>query len=430
MIIQGDNLDGLKALLPYYAGKVKCIYIDPPYNTSSFQNEHYDDNLERSVWLSKMYPRLDILYQLLSDDGLISIQIDDHNFAFLYLIASEIFGNKNLKTICVKMSESTGVKMASVNASGTIAKLKEHIILASKNGIKNLNVEKIPKEKWDQEYKTVLLGCAKEELEFVKNLSESAENNEEIIPEDIEKANNILLKAEFANVKDVCKKETGKSLYDEWLFSNAWRIIQVATLTGGAKKQAFDFNQSWVPEEYISSSKVLPSVIFSFKNPVNFSEEKVKELVKKIKEENPDYQGDLGFKVFKLDSSNIKRWDANFDNLKQNLIDAVDYIKQDRSNDDIVYEILLKYGLDLAVPIEIREIAGAKIYIIGLGALVICLDKNITMEVVNGICTLKTELSPEIMRVVFSDNGFRDDVIKTNAIATLKRAGIEDIKSL
>ncbi len=146
--------------------------------------------------------------------------------------------------------------------------------------------------------------------------------------------------------------------------------------------------------------------------------------------ENPDYQGDLGFKVFKLDSSNIKRWDANFDNLKQNLIDAVDYIKQDRSNDDIVYEILLKYGLDLAVPIEIREIAGAKIYIIGFGALVICLDKNITMEVVNGICTLKTELSPEIMRVVFSDNGFKDDVIKTNAIATLKRAGIEDIKSL
>ena len=167
-----------------------------------------------------------------------------------------------------------------------------------------------------------------------------------------------------------------------------------------------------------------------YKNIAEISKERIRRAAKKIKQENPDYQGDLGFKVFKLDSSNIKRWDANFDNLKQNLIDAVDYIKQDRSNDDIVYEILLKYGLDLAVPIEIREIAGAKIYIIGLGALVICLDKNITMEVVNGICTLKTELSPEIMRVVFSDNGFKDDVIKTNAIATLKRAGIEDIKSL
>lgn len=171
----------------------------------------------------------------------------------------------------------------------------------------------------------------------------------------------------------------------------------------------------------------------SINKPINIAEiskERIRRAAKKIKEENPDYQGDLGFKVFKLDSSNIKRWDASFDDLKQNLIDAVDYIKQDRSNDDIVYEILLKYGLDLAVPIEIREIAGAKIYIIGFGALVICLDKNITMEVVNGICTLKTELSPEIMRVVFSDNGFKDDVIKTNAIATLKRAGIEDIKSL
>ena len=171
----------------------------------------------------------------------------------------------------------------------------------------------------------------------------------------------------------------------------------------------------------------------SIHKPINIAEiskERIRRAAKKIKQENPDYQGDLGFKVFKLDSSNIKRWEAGFDSLKEDLLDAVDYIKNDRTNDDIVFEILLKYGLDLTLPIETRNIAGKKIYIIGLGALIICLDDGINMEVVNGICTLKEELSPEIMRVVFSDNGFKDDVIKTNAITTLKRSGIEDIKSL
>ena len=167
-----------------------------------------------------------------------------------------------------------------------------------------------------------------------------------------------------------------------------------------------------------------------YKNIAEISKERIRRASKKIKEENPDYQGDLGFKVFKLDSSNIKRWEAGFDSLEKDLLDAVDYIKNDRSNDDIVFEILLKYGLDLTLPIETRNIAGKEIHIIGLGALIICLDDGINMEVVNGICALKEELSPEIMRVVFKDNGFKDDVIKTNAITTLRRSGIEDIKSL
>ncbi len=76
MLIQGDNLEALKALLPYYAGQVKCIYIDPPYNTRS-AFEHYDDNLEHSTWLSTIYPRLEILRDLLSVEGSIWVSIDD-----------------------------------------------------------------------------------------------------------------------------------------------------------------------------------------------------------------------------------------------------------------------------------------------------------------------------------------------------------------
>ena len=85
MLIQGDNLDALKALLPFYAGQVKCIYIDPPYNTKS-AFEHYDDNLEHTKWLSFIWPRLEILRELLSRDGSIWISIDDNEGQYLRVI--------------------------------------------------------------------------------------------------------------------------------------------------------------------------------------------------------------------------------------------------------------------------------------------------------------------------------------------------------
>jgi adenine-specific DNA-methyltransferase len=94
MLIQGDNLQALKALLPLYAGKVKCIYIDPPYNTRS-AFEHYDDNLEHSVWLSMMYPRLELLRELLAEDGSIWVSIDDNEAHYLKVMMDEIFGRRN-----------------------------------------------------------------------------------------------------------------------------------------------------------------------------------------------------------------------------------------------------------------------------------------------------------------------------------------------
>ena len=94
LIIQGDNLDALKSLLPYYRHCVKCIYIDPPYNTGS-AFEHYDDNLEHSTWLSMMYPRLELLQDFLSEDGAIFISIDDNEQAYLKIICDEIFGRNN-----------------------------------------------------------------------------------------------------------------------------------------------------------------------------------------------------------------------------------------------------------------------------------------------------------------------------------------------
>ena len=99
MLIQGDNLEALKALLPFYAGQVKCIYIDPPFNTGqAFQ--HYDDNLEHTIWLGIMYARLELLRDLLALTGTIAIHLDDEQLAYCIVVLDEIFGRKNRINIC------------------------------------------------------------------------------------------------------------------------------------------------------------------------------------------------------------------------------------------------------------------------------------------------------------------------------------------
>jgi len=90
VVIQGDNLDALKALLPFYAGRVRCIYIDPPYNTRS-AFEHYDDNLEHTKWLSLIWPRLELLRAFLSDDGSIWVSLDDTEAHYFKVVGDEIF---------------------------------------------------------------------------------------------------------------------------------------------------------------------------------------------------------------------------------------------------------------------------------------------------------------------------------------------------
>src|SRR5665213_2607584 len=94
MLIQGDNLEALKALLPFYSGRVKCIYIDPPYNTRS-AFEHYDDNLEHTQWLALIWPRLELLRDLLAEDGSIWVSIDDNEGHYLKVIMDEMFGRSN-----------------------------------------------------------------------------------------------------------------------------------------------------------------------------------------------------------------------------------------------------------------------------------------------------------------------------------------------
>jgi len=156
---------------------------------------------------------------------------------------------------------------------------------------------------------------------------------------------------------------------------------------------------------------------------------------KKIHEDNPEYKGDLGFRVFKLDSSNIRAWQPNRDNLEQTLLDHAEHIVAGRSEQDILYELLLKLGLDLTVPIEQKVIAGKTVHSIGAGALLVCLSETIargTIEpLAQGIVDWHEELKPAVdTRVVFRDSAFADDVVKTNLTAILQQHGLDDVRSL
>ncbi len=127
MLIQGDNLEALKSLLPFYAGQVKCIYIDPPYNTGS-AFEHYDDNLEHSKWLAMMWPRLELLRELLAEDGSIWVSLDDRETHYLKVVMDEVFGRTNFVANVV-WEKSDSPKMDSKLFSSR----HDHILVFCKN---------------------------------------------------------------------------------------------------------------------------------------------------------------------------------------------------------------------------------------------------------------------------------------------------------
>ena len=175
-----------------------------------------------------------------------------------------------------------------------------------------------------------------------------------------------------------------------------------------------------IPEELPTNSKGLK---MGFKNIAELSRERIRRTQAIFK------QG-KGFKTFKLDSSNINQWEPSFDNLSDILENSVDSIKSDRLPEDVLYEILLKYGLDLTYPITEHSLAGKTVYDVAFGSLIVCLDDDISQAVVEEIGKLKQELDSESTRVVFKDSGFADDAVKVNAVQLLKQYGVDDVKSI
>jgi adenine-specific DNA-methyltransferase len=165
------------------------------------------------------------------------------------------------------------------------------------------------------------------------------------------------------------------------------------------------------------------------------TKERLRRSATKVKEANPLFQGDTGFRVFKLSSSNIRAWDPDAVDLENSLLENAEHLVQGRKERDVLYELLLKLGLDLSVPIEVKTIVGKSVHSIGGGALIVCLADALTQDVVeelaNGIVAWRKALAPAVdTRVVFKDSSFADDVAKTNTAAILNQNGILDVRSL
>ncbi len=535
--IEGDNLEVLKLLQKSYHGKIKMIYIDPPYNTGKdfVYKDNFKDNLKNylditgqigeegqklttnsdtngryhSDWLNMMYPRLKLARNLLTDDGVIFISIDDNEQENLKKICDEIFGEENFQGMVVR---NTGTPTGGGNRS--IVNEIDLILIYSKT--KNCVINGVPltedeKKIYDREDKfgRYLVrslrrtgGEDRREDRPTMFYPIVAPNGEEIYP----------IGPTGYESRWICGKEKYEELKKENLIEfqynekeNKWQVMQKFYLEGRLKQPSnlwkniegnkkgtreirelfdgnkiFDFpkpvqlilyalqlitSSSDIILDFFSGSATtahavmqlnaedggnrkyimvqLPEVCdekseaykAGYKNICEIGKERIRRAGEKIKSdetlpaENRE-KLDIGFKVFKLDSSNIKEWDSETENLEQSLFDSIDNIKSDRTSLDILYEILLKYGLDLNVPI----VENKYFYSIGGGTLSINLDKEIGMEVIDSICEeYKTllEIDEDFkITVVLRDSSFANDVDKTNAMKKLEQVGIKEVRSI
>ena len=559
LYIEGDNLEVLKLMQKSYGGKIKMIYIDPPYNTGKdfVYKDNYKDNLKNyqeisgqidsegnkmttnsetegryhSNWLNMMYPRLKLARNLLQEDGLIFISIDDNEIENLKKIALDIFGETNFEGH-IHWRRRHNQPNDKTKLIGLVA---EHILVLAKNsdslkqsGIGKLpltgsfsNPDKDPRGEWatkpwkvgsDQSGSSYTITTPTGKKLVEEWMGEEATFNSLLNDNRIvftDKGNGFPRKKYFK----IEREEEGQCATNWWsheffghnqegnseltelfdgrknLFSNPKNtkllksIIQLGNLKKGdivldffsgssstahalieanhEDNNSVKFIMVQLPENMSDSlassdsktkKKLIDAIDFLKENNkppliTELGKERIRRVSKKLAKENVD-ELDLGFKVFKLDSSNIKGWNGERENLQQNLEDAISNIKSDRTEEDVLYEILLKFGLDLTLPIEDKNIEGLKVFNVGYGALFICLGNNITSKVAEGIGQWKDEIKGNIpgsfqdkeledklmdeldkCRVIFKDTGFTD-VEKTNAVQTLKRFGINEIKSI
>lgn len=582
IMIEGDNLEVLKILQKSLTGRVKLIYIDPPYNTGkdfvypdnyqdSIKNYHdltgqtnsgikVSSNLESSGryhtdWLNMMYPRLLLARNLLKNDGVIFISIDDNEVANLRTICDNIFGEENfVNLIAVKMSESTGVKMAHVNKR--FPKLKEYIALYKKRDIEIMPIV-VPKDKWDNEYKHLICDVSKDELQSLKDIMSS----ETITSDSIVYADSICSKMSikpvdylFSSNNLTIPEDKQQALYD-----NAWRIVRDVATTGIAKQLADNKKQTTsspffvivtpqgkmylIKRDYNDLAdqpriKLLFADLYLSSNPGDFwqdikttgldnegevdfkngkkpikmiqrmlqatsdnndivldffagsgtlgqavmdlntmdnkrrsfilvqlqeqldidnkdqketaqfcdsidkprsiveiTKERLRRAGNKIRKKNPLTSSDIGFRVFKLDASNIRAWDPSNSDIEVTIEEYTNHVKSDRSEQDILFELLLKLGLDLSVQIESKEICQKKVYNIGFGVLLVCLSTSISGNEIEplaqGMIEWIKSQNPEVETViVFRDSAFENDVAKTNITAIFNQHGFSNIRSL
>lgn len=232
-IIHGDNLEALKALLPEYEGKIKCIYIDPPYNTGN-ESWVYNDNVNdpkikkwlgqvvgkeaedltrHDKWLCMIYPRLKLLHKLLADDGAIFISIDDNEQANLKLLCDEIFGPQHfVNCIAVNMNSLSGVKMTHAINGKRYPAQKEYILLYKKSIFSTaFKIERLHKGKWDKEYNLIIPELNLNQFQEFQTQTENEVNK-------ILSNMTLMSLVDYANTNNII-------LSEEWKWENSYRIF-------------------------------------------------------------------------------------------------------------------------------------------------------------------------------------------------------------
>ncbi len=458
--------------------------LDDDGNKLSTNSE--SDGRYHSNWLNMMYPRLRLARNLLKDDGVIFMSLDDNEVDNLKKICCEIFGESNFITsICHKAR-------ASVSNDKIISQNHNHILVFAKNYsniFQNRAIFGLPPELdgFDKKddigyYKLAPVdgpGGAQKgnpyyEFQGVEGYWRySKDKMQELFDKGqiIVTKGNLQRKYYLEDARGKRKTDTSwwdenlytstatsrlKDLMGEKLFDNPKptelmeRMIELSARNDNDIILDF-FGGSSSTAHAVMNSNVFHKnnkrfILIQLQEPTNekseafkvgyktiteIGKERIRLACNKIVQENLDKakELDLGFKVFKLDSSNIKGWDGNPEDLESSLFDAQENIKADRTEEDVLFEILLKYGLDLTLPIEEKTMEGKKVFNVGFGALFICLADGITNKVAEGIGVWKQELNPATCRVIFKDSGF-SDVEKANAVQTLKRFGINEVKSI
>lgn len=517
LYIEGDNLEVLKQLQKTYYGKIKMIYIDPPYNTGRdfIYKDNYKDNIRNyleqssqinqsnpdtsgsfhSKWLNMIYPRLLLAKNLLKDDGVIFISIDDNEIDNLSKICSEIFGEDNF--ICKFIWKS---KLGKVGTTSTISTTHEYILCYAKNSsytkfkmIKNetegrkenlrqWGVADRREDRPSMYYPITIDGVV------VYPIKEDGTEGRWRVGESMAKdllAEGVLELSEKNGKYNIYRNfPSGVSFtpYDTLLLDD------VGTTAKGAAMlkildlgKVFDFSkpvelvkhfaylsttENDIIIDFFSGSATtaqaviqlnmednanrkfimvqLPEVIdekteaykAGYKNICEVGKERIRRAGEQIKDEwekehpsdalfsNDDkFTTDIGFKVFKLDSTNIQPWDSEIELSENKLFDYTEVFKPDRSKEDILYEIMLKYGV-FDMHAEEVVINGKTMYRVGKRYMIVCLEDEITSEDVKAIA----ELSPR--SVVFKESGFKNDNDKINAEYNLEKAGVEDIKCI
>lgn len=448
------------------------------------------DGRYHSNWLNMMYPRLRLARNLMTDDGVIFMSIDDNEVHNLRRLCDEIFGEENfIANICHKSRASvSNDKIISSNHNHILfyAKSERNIFHNRKDfGLEPL-LDGFIKTDDKGKYKLVPVdgpGGAKKgnpyyEFEGIIGYWRfSKEKMQQMFNEGlvIKTENNLQQKYYLSDAEKT--RRTTTTWWDEKLYTST-STRRLKELMGG------DYFDSPKPIELIHkiielSARNEDDIILDFFAGSGSTAHSVMEvsLVKKIKRKficvqlpeqtdekseaykagyktiaeitkerihragekiKTDYQDklnnnthlDIGFKAFKLDSSNIVAWDGNPENLEASLDLFENNIKPNRTEEDILFEILLKYGLDLTVTIEEKTIATKKVYSVGAGTIFICLANGIAPAVSEGIGVWKAALNPTRSRVIFKDTGFENDKNKTNAMQILKRFGIEEVNSI